>query len=202
MAKRTLDEHVRDHYEQQQLSQASLHSLKTLIRSGSRAAFAAEARPRWQRWAAAAAVVMAMLAGGIWLGARRNAAPEHPAEIARMVAEQAAVGHNEHQELEFRVTRCEELRRHMKSLDFTPIEPEMMHMMNMRIVCARYTTIKGGMAAQIVYVDAKGVPCTLYEVRPTDKLARMPAGEHDIDRVRVNIWREKGLVMVLARPIA
>ncbi len=201
MTKRTLDEHVREHYEQQRLSAASLHSLKTLIRSGSENG-AREVKPRWQLWSAAAAAVIVMLAGGIWFALQRNAAAERPSEMARMVAQQAAIGHNEHQELEFRVTRCEELRQQMKSLDFTPVEPKMMHMMQMRIVGARYTTIKGELAAQIVYVDPKGVPCTLYQVRPTDKLARMATGEHDIDGVKVKIWREKGLVMVLARPMA
>ncbi len=201
MTKRTLDEHVRKYYEQQQLSPASLHSLKTLIRSG-RENGTRQATPRRQAWSAAAAVVMALFAGGIWFALQRNAPPERPSEMARMVAQQAAIGHNERQELEFRVTRCEELREQMKSLDFTPVEPKMMHMMQMRIVGARYTTIKGELAAQIVYVDSKGVPCTLYQVRPTDKLARMATGEHDIDGVKVKIWREKGLVMVLARPIA
>ena len=115
---------------------------------------------------------------------------------------QAALGHNEKQELEFRVNNCAELQRQMKSLDFMPVEPAMMRQMNVHIVGARYTTIAGKMAAQILYVDQKGIPCTLYEVRPVDQLARVPAGEHQVDGLQVAVWREKGLVMVLARPMA
>jgi len=39
-------------------------------------------------------------------------------------------------------------------------------------------------------------------VRPVEKLAQVPAGEHQIDGVRVSMWQEKGLLMVLARPLA
>ena len=64
------------------------------------------------------------------------------------------------------------------------------------------TTIEGVMAAQILYVDPEGEPCTLYQARAVDKLARVIPGEHVIDGLHVNVWREKGLVMVLTRPAA
>src|SRR5207253_2165687 len=109
---------------------------------------------------------------------------------------------NQKQELEFRVEKSAELQAKMKSLDFTPVEPAMMTEMHMRIVGARYTTLSGAIAAQIVYVDGHGIPCTLYEVRSVRQLARIGSGERQIDGVRVSFWREKGLLMVLARPIA
>ena len=90
----------------------------------------------------------------------------------------------------------------MKSLDFAPVEPDMMVRMNMHIVGARYTTLEGVIAAQILYLDPKGEPCTLYLARPVEKLSGIPAGEHDVDGLRVSVWREKGLLMVLARPMA
>ena len=201
MGKPTLDDHVRQYYERQRLSPASLHSLKTLIRSGKSIQTSRTPAPRW-RILSAAAVLLTILSAAIWFSSSVTTTPQRPAEIATVIAQQAALSHNERQELEFRVSRCEQLREQMKSLDFTPVEPEMMRTMNMRIVGARYTTIEGGMAAQMLYVDAKGVPCTLYEVRPTEKLARVPAGQRDVDGVKVSMWREKGLLMVLARPIA
>ena len=78
----------------------------------------------------------------------------------------------------------------------------MMKEMNMRIVGARYATLGGEMAAQIVYVDEHGIPCTLYEARPADRLARIATGDQQVDGLRVSVWKEKGLVMVLARPLA
>lgn len=201
MTKPTLDDHVREHYDRQRLSQTSLQSLKTLIRSG-KAIPKREAPERRWRNLTAAAVLLIILSAAIWYGVRIKTTSLRPSEIASMVAQQAALGHNERQELEFRVTRCEQLRQQMKSLDFAPVEPEMMRKMNMRIVGARYTTIEGGMAAQIIYLDSKGVPCTLYEVRPIERLARVPPSERDVDGLKVSMWREKGLLMVLARPIA
>jgi hypothetical protein len=196
-----LDDHVREHYGRQHLSQTSLQSLKTLIRSG-KAIPKREASERQWRNLSAAAALLIILTAAIWYGVRLKTTSLRPSEIAGVIAQQAARGHNERQELEFRVTRCEQLRRQMKSLDFAPVEPEMMRKMNMRIVGARYTTIEGAMAAQIIYVDPKGVPCTLYEVRPTERLAPVTPNERDVDGVNVSMWREKGLLMVLARPIA
>jgi hypothetical protein len=117
---------------------------------------------------------------------------ESPQQVAATVARQAALGHNEKQELEFRVASCAELQRQMKSLDFTLVEPAMIKEMNMRIVGARYATFAGEMAAQILYVDPHGVPCTLFEARPAEQLARVVAGEHQVDGVRVSVWKGKG----------
>jgi hypothetical protein len=200
MGKPTLDDHVRQYYERQRLSPASVHSLKTLIRSGKSIQTSGTPARRWGILNAAA--LLTILSAAIWFSSSVTTTPQRPAEIAAVIAQQAALSHNKRQVLEFRVSRCEQLRELMKSLDFTPVEPEIMRKMNMRIVGARYTTIEGGMAAQMLYVDAKGVPCTLYEVRPTEKLARVPAGQRDVDGVKVSMWREKGLLMVLARPIA
>jgi hypothetical protein len=151
-------------------------------------------------WMGIAAAVVIALTALVWTAAHRI--PPSPQQVAASVARQAAFGHNEKQELEFRVANCAELQRQMKSLDFTLVEPAMMKEMNMRIVGARYATLAGEMAAQIAYVDSHGVPCTLYEVRPANQLARIAPGEHQIDGVRVAVWKEKGLVMVLARPMA
>ena len=155
-------------------------------------------RPRRRVWFGVAALAIA-LTTLIWTAAHHASSPQ---EVAAAVARQAALGHNERQELEFRVRDCAELQRQMKSLDFAIVEPAMMKEMNMHIVGARYATLAGEMAAQIAYLDAHGLPCTLYEARPTDQLARIPAGEHQVDGLRVSVWKEKGLVMVLARPMA
>ena len=154
-------------------------------------------RRLWMGIAAAVAIAFTAL---VWTAAHHI--PASSQQVAASVARQAALGHNEKQELEFRVANCAELQRQMKSLDFTLVEPAMMKEMNMRIVGARYATLAGEMAAQIAYVDSHGVPCTLYEVRPANQLARIAPGEHQIDGVRVAVWKEKGLVMVLARPMA
>lgn len=200
MSPRRFDEQLRDHYERQRLSEEARVRLKRLLREQQPGKASS---PWW--WAGtgiAAAFVLVATAAALWFAVFRGNAPQSPQSIMTAVARHAATGHNERQELEFRVSRTADLRRVMKSLDFTPVEPSMMRNMSMRIVGARYTTIEGVMAAQILYVDSKGEPCTLYQAPPVDKLARVSESEHVIDGVRVNVWRENGLVMVLTRPAA
>jgi hypothetical protein len=192
MNSKKIDAQIREYYASQGPSPHTVAHLKRMIRSG------APLRPRRRIWIAAAAVVIA-LTTLLWTAAHRV---ESPQQIAAKISRQAAVGHNERQELEFHVATCAELQQKMKSLDFTLVEPVMVKEMNMRIIGARYATLAGEMAAQILYVDAHGVPCTLYEARPADQLSRVAVGDHLIDGVRVSVWKEKGLVMVLARPTA
>lgn len=193
MNTKKIDDQIREYYATEAPQAHTVARLKQMIRSG-----AAMRRRRRVPIGIAAAVVIA-LATFIWTAAYRMESPQH---VASIVARQAALGHNEKQELEFRVKDSAELRRRMKSLDFAVVEPQMMQEMNMHIIGARYATLGGEMAAQILYVDAHGVPCTLYEVRPADRLARIATGDQQVDGLRVSVWKEKGLVMVLARPLA
>ncbi|MGH9456022.1 MAG: hypothetical protein ACRD2J_00080 [Thermoanaerobaculia bacterium] len=195
-----IDEQIRRYYETQRLPGATRARLHETIRAGG-----ASRRAGWWWWirtAAAAVFIIAGTATAVWLTVFAGSSPETPAQIARTIAEKAALGHNQPQELDFRVSRTSELRAAMKSLDFTPVEPEKMAAMNMRVVGARYTTIEGILAAQIRYLEPNGAPCTLYLVRPVGPLANIPSGEHEIDGVLVTLWHEKGLLMVLARPLA
>ncbi|HEY8131977.1 MAG TPA: hypothetical protein VII12_08805 [Thermoanaerobaculia bacterium] len=193
MNTKKIDDQIRDYYASQGPAPHTVARLKQMIRSG------AAVRPRRRTWLGMAAALAIVLTTLIWTAAHRV---ESPQQVAATVARQAALGHNEKQELEFHVASCPELQRQMKSLDFTLVEPAMMKEMSMRIVGARYATLAGEMAAQILYVDSHGVRCTLYEARPADHLARIATGDHQIDGVHVSVWKEKGLVMVLARPMA
>ncbi len=201
MEPKTIDDQIRDYYSDQRLSDDARARLKGLIQAGS---------PRrrsdlwwWLRASIAASFILGATVLALWFTVFREPdVVRTPRGIAAALAQQAALGQNTRQELEVRVANCAELRAKMKSLDFTPVEPAMMHGMNMRVVGARYTTIEGKMAVQIVFIDSRGVPCTLYEVRPGETLARLPKSDHQVDGVQVSVWREKGLLMVLARPMA
>jgi hypothetical protein len=195
-----IDDQIREYYQGQRLSEEARARLKAVLNDC--AAARESSRWRWIKTGIVAAFVIAVTAAILLLAVFRGYGPESPPKLAAAVAQHAATGHNERQELEFRVSRTSELRQAMKSLDFTPVEPAMFTGMKMRIVGARYTTVEGVMAAQILYVDPKGERCTLFELRPVAPLARVPNGEHDVDGLRVSVWREKGLLMMLARPVA
>src|SRR6266446_2446707 len=169
-----IDDQIREYYAQQHPSSDALARMRQTIAAG---------RPRRSRlrfYLGAAAAIVIAVAIFFW--------PASTSHLTDTVARQAAVGHNERQELEFRVQECAELRVKMKSLDFTPVEPAMMMEMHMRIVGARYTTLSGAIAAQIVYVGEHGIPCTLYEVRSVNDLAKIHAGEQLVDGVRISMW--------------
>ncbi|HMC22147.1 MAG TPA: hypothetical protein VKL19_09895 [Thermoanaerobaculia bacterium] len=186
MESRKIDDQIRSYYAQQRPPAEISARIKQMIRVG--------APPSRRRvlYGTIAAAIAVVVAATLWWG-------QTPQAISAAVARQAAIGHNEKAELEFRVRQCAELQSRMKSLDFTPVEPAMMQEMHMHIVGARYATLAGEIAAQIVYVDEHGVPCTLYEVRPAEKLSRIVSGDHQVDGLRISMWKEKGLVMVLAR---
>lgn len=192
-----IDDQIRRYYQGQRLPEEARARLKATLRHGTTGG---GSRRSWMKSGIAAGFVAALAVAALWLALPRNSVDESPREIAQVVAQHAAVGHNERQELEFRVSRTAELRGAMRSLDFTPVEPALISGMNMRVIGARYTTIEGVMAAQIVYRDPKGVLCTLYQARPVSKLAGLPNGDHEVDGLLVSVWHEKGLLMVLARP--
>lgn len=199
MKPQTIEDQIRQYYEAHRLSDEARARLKATLRSN-----VAAQRPHrsWSKTAIAASFLVALLTAALWVTSFRQAGSESPQRFATAIAQQAALGHNERLELEFRATRTSELREAMKSLDFTPVEPAIMAGMNMHLVGARYTTLGGVIAAQILYTNPQGEPCTLIQARPVARLARLGNGDHDVDGLRISVWREKGLLMVLARPIA
>lgn len=200
MNTRRLDDQIRDFYGAHRLSDEARARLSSMIESG--APPKQSSRWWWLKTGVAAAFVLLVTAGALWFAVLRGSDPRSPADLSEMIVRQAALSHHQEQELDFRADRAAELRRDMKSLDFTPVEPDVMARMEMHLVGARYTTIEGVMAAQIRYLDSKGEACTLYQARPVDHLAYVPEGHHVVDGLLVSVWREKGLLMILARPAA
>ena len=60
--------------------------------------------------------------------------------------------------------------------------------------------LEGQPAVQITLLEPDGGFCTLYQMRPVGHLAKVPADEREIDGLSVELWKEKGLLMVLVRP--
>ena len=195
-----IDDQIRAYYGRQMLSPDARTLLNAIVRDG----LARRNRDRWHqlKTGVAAAFLVMVTASVLWLSDSRRPASEAPLQIAGALAHHAALGHNGRQQLEFRASTTSELTSRMKSVDFNFVEPDMIRKTNMRIVGARYTTLEGTLAAQVAYVDSKGEACTLYEMRAVARLAQVPAVDLQLDGTRVSIWHEKGLLMILARPLA
>lgn len=194
-----LQQRVCEYYEAQQLSGESLERLKRIIQEERSVA---PARGRWSRrpWLAmAASLSLVALASVLFVQLRDTAEQRIRLEIAR----QAARDHNLRLNVEVAATSYAEIRNRMTNLDFSPVEPESFPPMRMRLIGARYASLQGQPAVQMKLADPGGEICTLIEARPVDKLAAVnDRSSHQVDGLLVDIWREKGLVMVLARPMA
>jgi hypothetical protein len=199
----TLERHVRSYYEAESLPPAAIGRLTEIIAEGGRAR---EVRSRRRasfrrRFAVAVAALLA-----IGLGTRILVERGRPgaADMRLAIASEAAREHNLRLDVEFAASDYPELRSRMSNLEFSPAEPESFRRgMKMRLIGGRYASLHGRPAVQMKLADPHGEICTLIEARPVDELAAITQlTQHQVDGVLVDVWREKGLVMVLARPIA
>lgn len=199
-----LDEAVRDHYREQSLGADSLAHLRhqiaeavpteSLRRAPDRDAVARAGIPRSLRWGATAALAV-VLGGSLWL-----AWPASGSLSAEAVAQEIALNHIKALDPDVHAGSFAELTSDLDKLDFNVMPPEGMEMENM--IGARYCSLGGQIAAQIRFRDAGARVCTLYQVRDTEMFRGVREGAYEMGGVRVRVWREGGLVMGLAEPIA
>jgi MarR-like DNA-binding transcriptional regulator SgrR of sgrS sRNA len=195
-----LEQRVREHYEAQKLSADALERLTKILEEQRR--FAAPSRGSWSRWKWLSMAASLLLVGlATFLLVQLSDRREHRVRLD--IARQAARVHNLRLEVEVPATTYAEVRIKMSNLDFSPAQPAEFGAMHMRLIGARYDSLQGQPAVQMKLADSEGEICTLTEARPVDQLAAIDRrSRHHIDGLIVDIWREKGLVMVLTRPIA
>jgi len=195
MSEARFDQRIREHYESERLSAEALDRLKRSIadeegRAGSRG---------WKRgWRIAFAAAMLIAIPGSLLVVERTFSL-----LTRAAAKEAAREHNLRLDVEIATADYAELRARMSNLGFSPVEPDSMKGSGMRLIGARYGSLRGQPAVQLKLADARGEICTLTEVRPSGALAALfGRRRHHVDGLVVDLWREKGLLMVLTRPLA
>lgn len=197
MTETNLEKQIRDHYQSQELSPQSLERLEQGIAEAQ--SLSPARRHNLARWTAAAGLaLLAMLAVVVLVSHSAN--PEQ--RIRKQLAEEAARDHNLDLGVELKTSDYADLRRRMSKLAFSPVEPDSFKPMHMRLLGARYSSLQGHPAVQMKLADSRGEICTLIQARPGDRLARVDSlTQHQVDGLLVDVWREKGLVMVLTRPI-
>ncbi len=131
----------------------------------------------------------------LWLSASR---PDEG--VALLTAQEVALNHHKQLAVEYPASTIDQLAGSMSKLDFTPVMPQRFRDGGHRLIGARYCSVRGQIAAQIRLTDGSGRDCTLYEARPADALSEISPAEFTIDGCRVEVWREAGLLMVLAGP--
>lgn len=189
---KSLEEQIRTHYESQRLSSSVIEEIR-ILRKGSEQERRAVRFP--VRWLAIAAIIAVTIAGSALV-----LLPRSDRGAAEELAMIAARDHNRRLAVEVHASDYDELRAKMARLDFNPVMPQRAEGMSLRVVGARYSSVGGSPAVEIKLIEPSGGICTLIQVRPDDRLARIGSSKQFvIDGLRIDVWKEKGLVMALAR---
>jgi len=200
MSNEGFDKSLREYFGEYRLRSDSADRLKRMIRAGNETALR---RKRRNVGLIAAAFVAAIAAAvGITVAVMRQPASlavQHPGDTSAAIARDAAMTHVRGFAPDIMATSIHELRGLMTKLDFMPVEPDRFGSGSMALVGGRYMMLEGQPAVALTFRDSSGVPCTLIEARPAEALASVDARTFEIDGVAVDTWREKGLVMILAR---
>lgn len=115
------------------------------------------------------------------------------------VSRQVVKNHLKALEMEHRTSSYAELASALDKLDFALAEPNFQG--DYELLGGRYCSIDQQIAAQINLESSKGERCTLYQFKlPVNLLAQFPDRKTlQVDGVTVELWKENGLGMGLAR---
>jgi hypothetical protein len=185
MSEPTFRTGIRAFYEGQRLPEESLERLRGLARVSR----APVGRRGLLKIGLAASVILAAVA--ILLSGRRG---DVTAEVAREIAR----NHQRGLDPEFLTASYEEAAARMARLDFRIKVPRHPQAEGLRIVGARYCSLRGCVAAQLRLVGADGRSRTLYQVRDCPAFDGVLATRIDVEAVAVDLWREGGLLLGLA----
>ncbi|MCH8044485.1 MAG: hypothetical protein IID44_12270 [Planctomycetes bacterium] len=201
-----LDERLRKHYGEQQLSPHGLAEIREIVGTVGAVeddvvlADLAPDSPPWNPWISVAAglVTVAVLAA-VFIWAQSQPGGGHP-PTAEIIAEEIATNHNRDMPVEIETDAFDSLAEKLDKLDFRPISPGRLDERELQMVGGRYCKIQGQIAAQIKLRDAAGRTWTLYECRDSKLLSGVRARRVKTLGIEVELWREAGVLLGLAGP--
>jgi len=197
-----LEARIQRHYAGRSLDDEALARLREQLPA--EAAEPAEATPparRRRRPFVALLGVAAVvgLAAGVALGLTRWIDPGEGRRQTRRLADEIALNHTEQLQLEFVERDFESLSQVMPKLGFALRPPGRLEGDPYEILGARYATVGGQMAAQVRLVDRQGRYVTVFELEPGEEWAEVEALEGKVEFVQVEVWRQDGLIVGMAR---
>lgn len=129
-----------------------------------------------------------------------------PLDIGQEIANEVAVNHIKLKPMEVTGKNFAQVKDYFSLLDFSPIQSQHIGLGQKKLVGGRYCSIKAIPAAQLRYEDNKGGLFTVYQTDYDSHIFSQLAentGENIIIRyakgLRVEIWREQGLVLASVR---
>lgn len=160
----------------------------------------------WRPAAAiAASILVVVVAGLLTWQARPETSPY--ADIPRHIAKEVLVNHINIRALDVSTDSLDDVRRALDRLDFMPVSSGAVTGRNLRLLGARYCTLQGRIATQIMFETEEGEVVTLYQTAyDQSHFGALP----DIDQyqrplqlfrrgVEITIWVEQGVLVAQAR---
>lgn len=155
---------------------------------------------RW-RWTWPASVAAALLLVlGVWFTGQTGGSV-----IPSRIAEEVTTNHIHLHPLDIRTSSMRRVREELDRLNFVPVVPFTANREHLTLQGARYCTLQGVIATQLMFEDEDGALTTYYQAAyDPERFGRLP----DIERrqpltlvkqgVEVLIWVEHGVVMAQA----
>lgn len=191
MSDRSLRDDLRDYYLAKEPSPATLERL--LAMEAATKQRRSRVRPLWRFILAAAALVV--LASSLWIVLGQW----HTGSIARSIADEVALNHRKNLTADFEISSYGLLTQAMDKLDFSLVEPARAGEERLRLVGARYCSIRGQLAAQLRLETLAGEPVTLYQTAMTRDLERLGSAQLQSKGLNIDLWHEGGVFMGWAR---
>lgn len=191
MNEASIREGVRRHYGDQSLSGPQQERLTRLLRRNQ--------GPGRRGFLFAAAAIVILAVGAVLVLTHRSA-EERSHELALAVAKEIARNHTKHPEVDLESTGYGGLREGLTRLDFTLLESRDPALAGLRLTGARYCSLQGHVAAQLRLEDAEGRRLTLYQARDAETFRALVRETVRVGGLEVDVWRESGVILGLARP--
>ena len=207
-----LREQLRTHIERERLDDADYERLAGLFRdnakSGPGQRAGRQGKARWWRpsFAVAASAIVASVIVALALV---NTVPSVN-DVAPRIADEVLTNHLKIHVPDVRASSVEEVGELLDRLDFTPVLSTLIDTESLQLVGARYCTLQGAIATQLLMVDRYGNSVTHYQAAfepgRFGSLPRRDAGDEPLvltrNGVTIEIWVESGVTMARARSVA
>ena len=207
-----LREQLRAHVERERLDDADYERLARLFHD-SAGSYAGRqsgqpAKASWWRPSVAIAA-SAIMASVIVALALVNSTPTAN-DVAPRIADEVLTNHLKIHAPDVSASSVEQVGELLDRLDFTPVLSTLIDTESLQLIGARYCTLQGAIATQLMMVDRYGNSVTHYQAAfEPGRFGSLPsreAGDEPLvltrNGVTIEIWVESGVTMAKARSVA
>lgn len=188
-----LNQHIKQHYQQQNLTQEELQALIALDDDIKPPAESNPLRFNFpsKLLLACAVVVLSftMALTALW--------PQQ--QFGEKVALEVVENHLKLETIEFSGDDFAQLNAKMVKLPFALVAPNTSALQNVQLVGGRYCSVDGQLAAQIRLINSDGKLLTLYQTNRNNQLQSITDQQYHLDGIKVSHWSQGSIFFSLAQ---